>query len=204
MSPKATENHNEQRLNLVASRLETGSLSSLRSLINALHPAEIAHLLESLQPSDRKLVWALVVSQVAGEVLVELNDEVRNGLIEATNAEDLISATESLASDDLVDLLKDFPAVVLDKVLESMDMQNRSRLESVLSFDDDTAGGLMSMDALTVRADVVLDVVFRYLRLRGEIPALTDSLIVVNRYDDFQGVLPLSVLLTHEPQATVA
>ena len=204
MRPSSLHQNNDQRLKLITDQLDSGTLSSTRSLINALHPAEIAHLLESLQPEDRKLVWSLVVSQMAGEVLVELNDEVRSGLIEETETDDLVSATLNLESDDLVDLLKDFPTVVLEKVLESMDKQDRSRLQSVLSYADDTAGGLMNLDALTVRADVALDVVLRYLRLKGEIPALTDSLIVVDRHDHFQGVLPLSVLLTNDPHASVA
>ena len=203
MPSTATQNSNKKYLELLTDQLQSGSPLSVTKLVNALHPAEIAHLLESLQPDRRKIVWKLVDPRLAGEVLVELNDEVRSGLIEATDTEDLISAAEVLESDDLVDLLKDFPTVVLDKVLQSMGKQDRDRLESVLSYDDDRAGGLMSLDTLTVRADVNLDVVLRYLRLRGEMPELTDSLIVVDREDHLQGILPLSVLLTNDPDLTV-
>ena len=200
MPTTATKDSNKKYLELLTDQLQSGSPLSVRRLINALHPAEIALLLESLQPVRRAVVWKLVESRVAGEVLVELNDEVRNGLIEETDTEDLVSAAEALESDDLVDLLKDVPTDVLDEVLQSMDEQDRDRLKPVMSYDDDSAGGLMSLDTLTVRADVTLDVVLRYLRLRGEMPELTDSLFVVDREDHFQGILPLSSLLTNDPE----
>ncbi len=200
----AKQNINKQHLTQLINRLESGSVLSVRQLINALHPAEIAHLLESLNMDDRVIVWGLVDTDLAGEVLVELNEEVRAGLIDATAAEDLVTAAEHLESDDLVDLLRDLPNVVLNSVLESMNKQDRSRLESVLSFADDSAGGLMSLDTLTVRPDVTLDVVLRYLRLRKEMPELTDSLIVVDRNDYLQGILPLTTLLTNDPDKTVA
>ena len=203
MPSTATKDSNKNYLELLTNQLQSGSPLSVSKLVNTIHPAEIALLLESMQPDKRKIVWKLVEPRIAGEVLVELNDEVRNGLIDATNTEDLISAAGVLESDDLVDLLKDFPAVVLDKVLQSMGKQDRDRLESVLSYDDDSAGGLMSLDTLTIRADVTIDVVLRYLRLRGEMPDLTDSLIVVDREDHLQGVLPLSILLTNDPDLTV-
>ncbi len=198
------QDNNKQYLEQLLKQLQSGSPLSVGNLINTLYPAEIAHLLESLRPDDRNVVWELVDPSLAGEVLVELNEEVRTGLIEATDAADLVSAAENLESDDLVDLVRNFPAVVLQKLLESMDKQNRARIESVLSYDDDSAGGLMSLDTLTLRSDVTLEVVLRYLRLRGQMPALTDSFIVVDREDYLQGVLPISVLLTNDPGSTVA
>lgn len=194
---------NEQQLRFITDLLDTDTLLSIQNLITALHPAEIAHLLGSLKPNDRKRVWNLVPSKLVGEVLIELNDEVRNGLIKATDAVALIDGTEALESDDLVDLLKDFPEVILNKVLESMNLQDRSRVESVLSYDNDSAGGLMSLDVLTIRANVNIDVVFRYLRMRGEIPTATDKLLVVNRDDHFLGVLPLAILLTSDTQEKI-
>ncbi|MGR8933236.1 MAG: magnesium transporter [Gammaproteobacteria bacterium] len=204
MPPRIKPDINESQLELITDRLESGMPVAVRSLISALHPAEIAHLLESLQPVDRKIVWGLVENRIAGEVLVELNDEVRSGLIEVTDAKDLISAAGTLESDDLVDLLRDLPSVLLQAVLEAMNKQDRARLEKVLSYDDDSAGGLMSLDTLTVRADVHIDVVLRYLRWHGKIPSLTDSLFVVDRNDSLQGILPLTVLLTSKPDVTVA
>lgn len=204
MPTTALANKNERQLRSITDLLDSGTLLSVDHLIAALHPAEIAHLLAALKPEHRKIVWSLVTSVQAGEVLVELNDEVRSGLIEATDNRALIDAAETLGTDDLVDLLKDFPEAVLNKILESMDLQDRARLESVLSYDDDSAGGLMSLDSLTVRADVNVDVVLRYLRLRGSIPAATDKLLVVDREDNLLGVLPLAILLTHNLQEQVA
>jgi magnesium transporter len=188
----------EQQLQFVTDRLESGTLQSVQRLVSVLHPAEIAHLLESLRPRDREIIWELVPVEFVGEVLVELNDEVRVGLIEATDDNALINAADTLESDDLVDFLKDVPEVILNTVLESMGQQDRARVESVLSYDDDCAGGLMSFDTLSIRSDVNLNVVIRYLRLKGEIPKSTDKIIVVDRDDNFKGVLPLTVLLTYD------
>ncbi len=188
----------DQQLQFVTDRLESGTLQSVQRLMSVLHPAEIAHLLESLRPSDREIIWGLVPAEFVGEVLVELNDEVRVGLIDATDENALINAADTLESDDLVDFLKDVPEVILTTVLESMGQQDRARLESVLSYDDDCAGGLMSLDTLSIRSDVNLNVVIRYLRLKGEIPKSTDKIIVVDRDDNFKGVLPLTVLLTYD------
>ncbi len=116
----------------------------------------------------------------------------------------LVAITGGLDTDDLADLLHDLPGAVIHELLYSMDKQNRHRLEAALSYPEDTAGGLMDMDVVTVRANVSLDVVLRYLRLRGEIPDLTDSLIVVDRFDHYQGLLPLATLLTSDPDASVA
>ena len=203
MPAAAHEDHTENRLQELAYKLETGALFQVRGMIKSLRPAEISYVLEALRPADRKIVWRLVDPELAGEILVELNDEVRNGLIEATDARDLVNAAESMETDDLADILDDFPDVVLKEVLRSMGNQDRQRLETVLCFDDDSAGGLMNVDTVTVRSDVSLDVVLRYLRLRGEIPELTDSLIVVDRKDCYLGVLFLSVLLTSEAHKTV-
>ena len=203
MPTTAQEDHTENFLQELAHTLETGTLFQVRGMIKSLCPAEISYVLEALRPADRKIVWRLVDPELAGEILVELNDEVRTGLIEATDARDLVNAAETMQTDELADILDDFPDVVLKEVLRSMDNQDRQRLEAVLCFDDDSAGGLMNVDTVTVRSDVSLDVVLRYLRLRGEIPDLTDSLIVVDRNDIYLGVLPLSVLVTSEVHKTV-
>ena len=118
MPTTVSANKNEQQLRVITDLLDSGTLASVRNLISTLHPAEIAHLLEALKPGDRNIVWSLVSSKLVGEVLVELNDEVRSGLIEETDAIDLIDAAETLESDDLVDLLKDFPDVILHKILD--------------------------------------------------------------------------------------
>ena len=150
------------------------------------------------------MIWAVIPPHTMGEILVCLHVEVAAGLIDITDRKDLIKAAEKLESDDLVNLLHSLPEPLHSKVMESIGVQERTRLESALSYDDHTAGGLMSLDFLTVRGDMSLAVVLRYLRKRGAIPRATDSLIVVDRRDIFQGVLPLSVLVTKNPAAMVS
>ena len=205
MSENTAEQHaTQEHLQSLKDALASGAAGRVRRLLANLHPAEIAHILESLPKGPRTILWELVDPDVHGEVLLHVNDEVRSGLIEEMETGELVAATEGLDTDDLADLLQDLPGTVIHEVLRSMDLQNRQRLESVLSYPEDTAGGLMNVDTITVRADVTLDVVLRYLRLRGEIPDLTDSLMVVDRYDKYLGILPLSTLLTRDPDLTVA
>lgn len=204
MAESTQEKHRESHLQDLAHALERGTLQHVWKMLNDLHPAEIAQLLESLRPPERAIVWKLVNPENGGEVLLHVNDQVRAGLISDMGPDELVAATEGMDLDDLADLLDDLPDAVIREVLRSMDKQNRQRLESVLSYSEDSAGGLMNTDTITVRADVTLDVVLRYLRLRGEIPDLTDSLVVVNRYDRYLGTLSLSKLLISDPTRTVA
>ncbi len=204
MVEAAEQKSTQQRLETLTTALHSGTAEQVRRLLASLHPAEIADLVESLPHGPRELLWELVDPETKGEILVEVNEDVRAGLIEEMETAQLVAATEGLDTDDLADLLQDLPGAVIHELLQSMDKQNRDRLEAVLSYPEDTAGGLMNLDVVTVRADVTLDVVLRYLRLRGEIPELTDSLIVVDRFDRYQGLLPLTVLLTSDPDLTVA
>jgi magnesium transporter len=204
MAELAPEQRADSNLEALSDALQFGALKQARGIVAALHPAEIAHLLESLPPSQRRIVWEMVEPDDRGEVLLHVGDEVRAGLIEAMDHEALLSATEGLDVDDLADLLRDLPDAVTRQALAGMDQQYRQRLEAVLSYDEDTAGGLMNTDTVTVRANVTLDVVLRYLRMKGDIPALLDSLFVVNRYDRYLGVLPLSVVVARDPDLTVA
>lgn len=202
------ETHEQQRthtrLEAIAAALESGTHAPVRRMLNDLHEAEIALLLESLPETQRDVIWELVDADNRGDVLAELNDEVRTKLLREMETDELLSVTGELETDDLVDILQDLPDTVIREVLASLDKQNRARVESALAYPEDSAGGLMSTDTVTVRADVTLDVVLRYLRIRGEMPEMTDSLFVVNRYDRYLGLLPLSVLLTSDPDATVA
>ncbi len=186
----------QQRLELFSQALEHDTLSNVRGMLNHLHPAEVAHLLESLPHHERSLLWDLLDPEISGEVLLHLNDDLRVSLIGEMAADELVAAAEGLETDDLADILLDLPAAVIEEVLQALDEQNRHRLESVMSYPEDTAGGLMNVDAITVRPDVTLDVVLRYLRLRGEMPETTDTLFVVERDDRYLGQLPLTVLLT--------
>ncbi|ORU90983.1 MAG: magnesium transporter [Cycloclasticus sp. symbiont of Poecilosclerida sp. N] len=202
-APSKYENTHEH-LRLLAGSLDGGELSQIREQVNDLHPAEIANLLESLPLHNRRIVWDLVDPEFAGDILVEVNDEVRLGLIEQTDANDLITAVGSLETDDLADIFNDIPQAVLHEVLRSMSNQDRRRLQSIMSFDEDSAGGLMNLDTISIRPNVNLDVVLRYLRQRGELPDNTDKLFVVDRDDRYLGVLNISDLLTQDSNETVA
>lgn len=191
-----------QTLKVISEALQTGTMQRARRMLNALHPAEIANLLEALPHSQRIIVWNMLDTD-DGEILLNVGEEVRSGLIKLMGSEALVAATEGLEIDDLADLLVDLPHTVTRQVLASMDYQDRQRLEAVLSYDEDTAGGLMNTDMVTVRHDVTLDVVLRYLRGRGTLPDGTDSLFVVDRYERYIGALPLSKVLTNNSTKVV-
>jgi magnesium transporter len=196
--------HTQANLQLLREKLDSGGMRSARVMIHSLHPAEIARLLESLPLRERAVLWEMVDSDDEGDVLVEASDEVRDGLIKGMKTEHLIAATEGMELDDLADLLIDLPETVTQKVLQSLDDQDEERLRQVLAYDEDSAGGLMNVDIVTVRPDVTLEVVSRYLRARGEMPDGTDSIFVVDRDDAFVGSLYLSRLLTNDDETLVS
>ena len=192
-----------RQLRMLSDALDSGRLGPVRRLVNTLAPAEIGNLLESLPPGKREVVWGLVDPEDDGEVLVHVGEEVRESLLADMDPDEIIAAVEDLDIDDLADLVEDLPDTVIDEVLKSMDRENRERLEQVLSYSEDTAGRLMNPDVVTVRADVNIDVVLRYLRLRGELPDHTDHLYVVNRRHQLIGWVALQDLVTHEPTTPI-
>ncbi|MDO0836434.1 magnesium transporter [Xanthomonas campestris pv. campestris] len=192
-----------RQLRLLSDALDSGRLGPVRRLVNTLAPAEIGNLLESLPPGKREVVWGLVDPEDDGEVLLHVGDEVRESLLADMDPDEIVAAVEDLDIDDLANLVEDLPDTVIDEVLKSMDRENRERLEQVLSYPEDTAGRLMNPDVVTVRADVNVDVVLRYLRLRGELPDHTDHLYVVSRRHQYLGRVPLAALVTHEDSTPV-
>jgi len=192
-----------QQLQTLSDALESGTLHHARGMLNALHPAEIAHLLESLPSHERLIIWPLVGKDLKAEVLINLGDEMRQSLIKDMTPQQLVQFAEDLEVDDSADFVQSLPDTVIDQVLHSLDSQHRKLLESVLSFPEDSAGGMMNTDTITIRPEVTLDVVLRYLRLLGDIPKQTDHLIVVDRDNRYLGILPLSQLLISEPGNTV-
>jgi magnesium transporter len=191
------------RLQVLREALDTGTMRQVRRLVNALNPAEIADLLESLPLAQREIVWELVDPEDEGDVLVETNEEVRNSLIASMNSNELVAAAANLDLDDLADLVAELPETVNREVLRSLDLSDRLRLEAVLEYDEDSAGGLMNTDTVTVRPDVTVEVVLRYLRMRREIPKGTDAVFVVDRNGDYRGHLFITRLLTGNPEQTV-
>ncbi len=199
-----TREHTQANLSLLRERLGGGRVRSAQMLIGSLHPSEIARLIESLPQTERALIWEMVDPEIGGEVLVELADEVRDGLIESMQTDEIVAALDGMEVDDLADVVADLPEALTQEVLRSLDHQERERLQTVLSYDEESAGGLMNVDVITVRPDVTLDVVLRYLRARGDIPDGTDSIYVVNRNNEYFGSLFLSRLLTLDPNESVA
>jgi magnesium transporter len=202
MSDEVSEK-TETRLQALADALETGTMQHARRMLNELSPAEIAHLLESLPHTERLLIWDLVDHENDGEVLLEVGDEVRTTLIRDMSLQDLVQAAEGMDVDDLADFIQSLPDRVTAQVLTSLDSQHREMLESVLSYPEDSAGGLMNTDTITLRTQVTLDVVLRYLRILGKLPDNTDSLIITTRKNTYVGTLPLTTLLTSSPDLTV-
>jgi len=201
------ENQQEEKtarhLDRLSEALDSGVQSQVKKLLNSLNGAEIGDLLESLPQPRRQLVWDLVKVDLDADVLLEVNDEVRAGLIRDTSPDDLIQAVGDLDLDDLADILNDLPDAVITEVLRAMDRQDRERLVQVMSYPEDSAGGLMNPDVVTVRPDVTLDVVLRYLRVRGELPKVFDQLFVVDRAGKYLGQLQLASVLTCEPSRLV-
>jgi magnesium transporter len=184
-------------------QLDSGDLAAARKMIQGLHPAEVAHLLESMPQPNRDVLWEMVDVDDEGDILVEVVDEVRDSLIKGMPTDEIVAAADGMEVDDLADLLVDLPEIVTEQVLQSLDSQEQERLRQVLAYDEDCAGGLMNVDIVTVRPDVTLEVVERYLRARGEMADGTDSIFVVNRDDKYVGSLYLSRLLTADQNATV-
>ncbi len=194
----------KDNLELLRQQLNDGRMRSAQVMVNSLHPSELARLLESLPRKKRAMLWEIVDPDIEGDVLVEVSDEVRDGLIESMRTEELVAAAEGMEVDDLADLLTDLPETVTQEVLQSLDKQDQERVRQVLAYDEESAGGLMNVDIVTVRPDVTLEVVTRYLRLVGEIPDGTDSIFVVSRDNSYIGSLFLSRLLTGDPDEMVA
>lgn len=193
----------QQTLKAFNEALESGTFVDVRHMLRGMSPAEMAHLLESSPPKERNILWKLIDKEDESEVLQYLNDEIAAHFLKHRDTADIIEALEDFETDDIADLLQELPRTVTRKVLESMDDQNRMRIESALSYPDDTAGGLMNTDTITVRPNISLDVVFRYLRRHTELPDTTDQLLVVNRAGTFVGALPLSKLVISDPSMIV-
>ena len=203
MNQLPEEDRHVESLESVQRALESRSLEDIRSLFGEMHPAEIALVLESLPPAERDIVWPAIDPGIHAEVFAEAEDAVRAARLAVLDPEALASIAQDVDPDDAADLLQDLPENIMEEVLTALDAQERSRLESVLRYEEDTAGGLMNLDIVTIRPDVSLEAVSRFLRRRGEIPEKTNRLFVVDRASRYVGSLRLADLLINEPARTV-
>ena len=187
----------------LGSAIDSGTLNPVRHILNNLSPPDIAHQLETAPPHLRNILWEIVDPEISGEVLQELSDDIQLEFLNQMDGAEVASITEGLDVDDIVDILQQLPDRVIPEVLKAMSVQDRLRVESVLTYSEDTAGGLMDTEVITVRPDITVDVVLRYLRRFEELPDITDNLFVVSRNDTFLGTLPLSKMLTSSPNTSV-
>ena len=176
----------------------------VRATLDALHPADIAYLLEALPPEERLAVWDLVKADRDGEILVEVSEAVRESLIATMDSRELVAAAETLEADELADIAGDLPPAVIEEVVRSLTAEEREQLRAALSYPEGTVGALMDFEHVTVRDDVTLEAVTRYLRRLDELPGHTDQLFVVDRYQMLKGTLPLARLIVTDLDIDVA
>lgn len=189
---------------LAESSVQKQNLTELQHLLDQLHPADIAHILEALPLEDRLLIWSMVKTDRDGEVLLETSDAVRATLITDMGNQELVAATEYLDADEIADLAPDLPQEVMDDVFRSLPIEEREQLRAAMSYPEDSVGALMDFDVITIREDVRLEVVLRYLRRLDEMPDHTDQLFVVDRNEQLKGVLLINRLLVSDPDILVA
>ncbi len=192
------------RSDLVESLVFKQDKAILQHKLDTLHPADIAYILEALPLDERLYIWDLVKADRDGDILLEVSDAVRESLISSMDTEELVAATESLEADEIAELAPDLPQEVIDDVFKSLPVEEREQLRAAMSFDDDMVGALMDFEDVSVRPDVTLEVVLRYLRRFDELPSQTDQLFVVDRQETLLGVLPVGKLLVNDPDRTVA
>jgi len=198
----------EQEYNLpieeVNTALSGGMFVHVRNMLDSMAATDIALLLHSSPPKSRHVIWQLIDTSIQGEVLEELSEEVRNPILKSMSPEKVAEATGNLDDDDMAEVLRSLPDSVYRRVLKSMDKQDRGRAERVMAYEEDTAGAIMNTDTITVRPDVTIDVIMRYLRLKESLPEATDYLYVVDKQDKFIGEISLATLVTSQPNRLVS
>ena len=206
-SSEFSENSNDNLLDekhaLIKNLVSKKNISSLESLLDDLHPADIADILESLPVQKRLVLWDLVKSENEGDILIEVSDSVRQTLIADMDSTELLAAAEQLETDEIADIAPDLPEEVLKDLLENLDIQNRERLQSALSYPEDSVGSLMEFEITTIREDLTLEVVLNYLRKIKKLPNHTDKLFVVDKDGLILGVLPLERIIVNAPTTIV-
>ena len=179
-------------------------LNELQQKLDPMHPADIAYILEALPLDERLIAWDLVKAERDGEILLEVSDAVRETLIESMERTELVAAAETLDADELADLAPDLPQGVIDDVFRGLSVEEREQLRAAMSYPEESVGSIMDFDMVTVREDVTLEVVLRYLRRFDELPDHTDQLFVVDRDEHLRGVLPINRLLINDQDTEVS
>ncbi|WP_305843833.1 magnesium transporter [Photobacterium leiognathi] len=203
MADVLEQDQTHQRLQEVNTALENGMFVHVRRLLQDMEPEDIAHLLEASPPKERQVLWQLTDPEEQGEILDELSEDVKDGIVSQMEPEKLAAVTEGMESDDVAYVLRSLPDERYQEVLAQMDATDRHRIEKALAYPEDTAGGMMSTDFITIRGDVTADVVLRYLRMRGELPEATDALYVVDENETLIGHLSLASLITTQPDVEI-
>jgi len=193
----------EECLQNLMTALEASNHEEAKDQLKDLHPGEIALLLEAIKPKDRTVIWPGIEASIQGEVLKEVNEDVQSQLIDEMSVDALVKATEKLDTDDLADIVPNLPESAVHSLLLTLDYKHREHLNKVLEYPEDSAGGLMNTDFITVRPDVTISAVIRYLRLLKEMPVDTDQVFVVDRNFTYLGSLLISTLLTEEPEQVI-
>ena len=183
--------HPEKKLGELISDLERDQIASIQKTLTSLNPPEIARLLESLTPGKRKIIWQLVNQDDEGHVLKELVEDVRQNLIGEMDETDLIAVTQDMELDDLADLLVDLPETITEQVITALDQQDQIRLESVMTYEEDTAGGLTNPDIISVRRGIAIEVLIRYIRRLKKLPEHTHYIYIVNKNNVYLGAVKL-------------
>ena len=199
---KSSEDRDEAT-ELAESAVYKKSKAALQRKLDRLHPADIAYILEALPLDERLYIWDLVKAERDGEILLEVSDAVRESLISSMDTDELVAATETLDAEEIAELAPGLPQEVMDDVFSSLPVEEREKLRAAMSFEDDMVGALMDFEDVSVRPDVTLEVVLRYLRRRDELPSQTDQLFVVDRNEKLLGVLPVNKLIVTDPETTV-
>ncbi|MEE4244937.1 MAG: magnesium transporter [Kangiellaceae bacterium] len=182
--------------------LDSGMFVHVRMMLNEMPPSEVSHLLESSPPRTRNILWKMINVEREGDILNYLNDEIRNNFVDKMAPKHLAQALEGLEIDDLADILGELPESVYQEVIASMSEQDRQRVKTALEYPEDSAGGLMNLDTVTVRPKITIDVVLRYLRMKG-LPESTDSIYVVDTDDRLLGAVSLATLIPSQGDLTV-
>jgi magnesium transporter len=200
---ESEENTRQSTVSQIKHLIASRSRQEIQSLLYELKPQDLADVLESSPPAQRTMLWELLDESQQSEIIRHVDEDVVLSLLSDKSGKQIATVLEQTDDDDTADILQQLPADLIQKVLIAMDVQDRSRVENLLAYPEDTAGGMMDTDTISVRPQVSLYVVFRYLRRHSELPSMTDSIFVVNSRDAFVGVLPLSTLLVSNPMLTV-